>query len=205
MGDPPFRAEVIGSLLRPRILKDTATAIANGKAAAADYQVVLEREIGRVVARQEEIGTQGRHRRRVRPHLLVRLLLRRPRRLSPGTLAVPLSRHRGRRLRMADLRRHRADPSPRADHARRIPTREALHARRRCPRRPCRRPAPSTSSASPSRSIRRSTTSSATSTTGRGLSHGACRACPGGLHLRADGRGAGGDAVRSAGARAGQG
>src|SRR6185436_5668193 len=50
MGDPPFRAEVIGSLLRPRILKDTATAIANGKAAAADYQAVLEREIGRVVA-----------------------------------------------------------------------------------------------------------------------------------------------------------
>ena len=56
MGEPPFRAEVIGSLLRPRILKDTATAIANGKAAAADYQAVLEREIGRVVARQEELG-----------------------------------------------------------------------------------------------------------------------------------------------------
>ena len=56
MGDPPFRAEVIGSLLRPRILKDTATVIANGKAAAADYQAVLEREIGRVVARQEELG-----------------------------------------------------------------------------------------------------------------------------------------------------
>ena len=27
MDDPPFRAEVIGSLLRPRILKDTATAL----------------------------------------------------------------------------------------------------------------------------------------------------------------------------------
>ena len=59
MGDPPFRAEVIGSLLRPRILKDTATAIANGKAAAADYQAVLEREIGRVVARQEELGLRS--------------------------------------------------------------------------------------------------------------------------------------------------
>ena len=53
---PPFRAEVIGSLLRPRTLKDTATAIANGKATAADYQSVLEREIGRVVTRQEELG-----------------------------------------------------------------------------------------------------------------------------------------------------
>ena len=60
MGDPPFRAEVIGSLLRPRILKDTATAIANGKAAAADYQAVLEREIGRVVARQDLIVDTAR-------------------------------------------------------------------------------------------------------------------------------------------------
>ena len=56
MSEPPFRAEVIGSLLRPRVLKDTATAIAYRKAAAGDYQVVLEREIGRVVARQEELG-----------------------------------------------------------------------------------------------------------------------------------------------------
>ena len=56
MASPPFRAEVIGSLLRPRILKETATAIAAGKATPEDYQAVLEREIARVVARQEEIG-----------------------------------------------------------------------------------------------------------------------------------------------------
>jgi 5-methyltetrahydropteroyltriglutamate--homocysteine methyltransferase len=56
MSTPPFRAEVIGSLLRPRALKDTATAIAAGKAAAADYKAVLEREIARVVAKQEELG-----------------------------------------------------------------------------------------------------------------------------------------------------
>ena len=56
MSGPPFRAEVIGSLLRPRILKDTATAIAAGKADPGDYQAVLEREIARVVARQEELG-----------------------------------------------------------------------------------------------------------------------------------------------------
>jgi 5-methyltetrahydropteroyltriglutamate--homocysteine methyltransferase len=53
---PPFRAEVIGSLLRPRVLKETAGAIAAGKADAADLAAVLEREIARVVARQEEIG-----------------------------------------------------------------------------------------------------------------------------------------------------
>jgi 5-methyltetrahydropteroyltriglutamate--homocysteine methyltransferase len=56
MAAPPFRAEVIGSLLRPRILKDTAVAIAKGEKAAGDYQEVLEREIGRVVARQEQLG-----------------------------------------------------------------------------------------------------------------------------------------------------
>jgi len=55
---PPFRAEVIGSLLRPRSLKDAATAIAAGKATAADYQSVLEREIERVVAKQEALGLQ---------------------------------------------------------------------------------------------------------------------------------------------------
>lgn len=47
---PPFRAEVIGSLLRPRALKDAA---ASG---AADHAAALEREIARVVARQEELG-----------------------------------------------------------------------------------------------------------------------------------------------------
>jgi 5-methyltetrahydropteroyltriglutamate--homocysteine methyltransferase len=56
VANPPFRAEIIGSLLRPRILKDTAGAIAAGKADAVDYQAVLEREIARVVARQEAIG-----------------------------------------------------------------------------------------------------------------------------------------------------
>ena len=56
MSAPPFRAEVIGSLLRPRALKDTATAIAAGRAAADDYKAVLEREIARVVAKQEELG-----------------------------------------------------------------------------------------------------------------------------------------------------
>lgn len=56
MTAPPFRAEVIGSLLRPRALKDTAMAIAAGKAVADDYKAVLEREIARVVAKQEELG-----------------------------------------------------------------------------------------------------------------------------------------------------
>ena len=141
MGDPPFRAEVIGSLLRPRILKATATAIANGKAAAADYQSVLEREIARVVARQEELGLRVVTDGELGRDLVVRVFLRRPRRLSPRTVAVPLPRHRRRQLRIADLRRFSPDPSPRADHLGRIPTREAVH-QAALPKATCRRPAP---------------------------------------------------------------
>ncbi|CAN0344672.1 unnamed protein product, partial [Phaeothamnion confervicola] len=47
---PPFRAEVIGSLLRPRSLKDAAAV------GPADHAAALEREIARVVAKQEELG-----------------------------------------------------------------------------------------------------------------------------------------------------
>ena len=52
---PPFRAEVIGSLLRPRSLKDAALRVPS-TASASDYAAVLEREIARVIARQEAIG-----------------------------------------------------------------------------------------------------------------------------------------------------
>ena len=106
---------------------------------------------------------------------------------------------------MADLRRCRPDPSPRADHACRISTREAVHQdgaaqgdpadAQRLPLLPL-HPALRSGGLRPAALLRRP---------GRGLSHGACRACPGGMHLRADGRSAGRHAVRSAGARAGQG
>ena len=53
---PPFRAEVIGSLLRPRVLKDAGRALQEGRLAAGDYAALLEREVARVIARQEDIG-----------------------------------------------------------------------------------------------------------------------------------------------------
>lgn len=54
--EPPFRAEVIGSLLRPRVLKDAGRGLQEGRLSPADYDDLLEREIARVVARQEDIG-----------------------------------------------------------------------------------------------------------------------------------------------------
>ncbi len=53
---PPFRAEVIGSLLRPRSLKDAAALGRGDAGASADYAAVLDREIARVIARQEALG-----------------------------------------------------------------------------------------------------------------------------------------------------
>ena len=55
-GTPPFRAEVIGSLLRPRRLKDAGRAVQEGRMPPAEYQAALEAEVARVVARQEDIG-----------------------------------------------------------------------------------------------------------------------------------------------------
>ena len=53
---PPFRAEVIGSLLRPRALKEAGRAHQEGRLSAEDLERVLEAEIGRAIARQEETG-----------------------------------------------------------------------------------------------------------------------------------------------------
>ncbi len=55
-GKPPFRAEVIGSLLRPRRLKDAGRAVQKGRSSPVEYQAVLQAEVARVVARQEDIG-----------------------------------------------------------------------------------------------------------------------------------------------------
>ena len=53
---PPFRAEVIGSLLRPRVLKDAGRAVQAGRLPTAEYEALLEGEIARVIYRQEDIG-----------------------------------------------------------------------------------------------------------------------------------------------------
>jgi 5-methyltetrahydropteroyltriglutamate--homocysteine methyltransferase len=55
---PPFRAEVIGSLLRPRALKDAGRALQEGRLPPQEYEALLEKEIARVIARQEDIGLE---------------------------------------------------------------------------------------------------------------------------------------------------
>ena len=64
---PPFRADHVGSLLRPAALKDARTKFAKGEIDAAALKAVEDREIERAIKKQEEIGlklaTDGEFRR----------------------------------------------------------------------------------------------------------------------------------------------
>ncbi|MYZ48822.1 cobalamin-independent methionine synthase II family protein [Propylenella binzhouense] len=64
---PPFRADEVGSLLRPQALKDARAAFAEGRIPAAELKKVEDDEIRAVVAKQEEVGlkavTDGEFRR----------------------------------------------------------------------------------------------------------------------------------------------
>ena len=64
---PPFRADHVGSLLRPPALKDARAKHAKGELDAAGLKAVEDREIERVIRKQEEVGlklaTDGEFRR----------------------------------------------------------------------------------------------------------------------------------------------
>jgi 5-methyltetrahydropteroyltriglutamate--homocysteine methyltransferase len=53
---PPFRADHVGSLLRPPALKEAREKRAKGEISAADLAAVEDREIERVIKKQEEVG-----------------------------------------------------------------------------------------------------------------------------------------------------
>jgi len=56
---PPFRADQVGSLLRPPELKKARQDFKNGKITAANLKAVEDREIRRAVAMQEAAGLEG--------------------------------------------------------------------------------------------------------------------------------------------------
>ena len=64
---PPFRADHVGSLLRPAVLKEAREKHAKGEIDAAALKAVEDREIERVIKKQEEVGlkaiTDGEFRR----------------------------------------------------------------------------------------------------------------------------------------------
>jgi 5-methyltetrahydropteroyltriglutamate--homocysteine methyltransferase len=64
---PPFRADHVGSLLRPATLKEARAKRASGEISSAELTTIEDREIERIVRRQEESGlksiTDGEFRR----------------------------------------------------------------------------------------------------------------------------------------------
>jgi 5-methyltetrahydropteroyltriglutamate--homocysteine methyltransferase len=56
---PPFRADHVGSLLRPAALKEAREKRAKGEIGSADLKAVEDREIERVIKKQEEVGLQA--------------------------------------------------------------------------------------------------------------------------------------------------
>ena len=56
---PPFRADHVGSLLRPASLKQAREKRAKGEISAADLKAVEDHEIERVIKKQEEVGLQA--------------------------------------------------------------------------------------------------------------------------------------------------
>ncbi|HWB45415.1 MAG TPA: hypothetical protein VG900_08250, partial [Hyphomicrobiaceae bacterium] len=54
--EAPLRAEVIGSLLRPRALKDAAVAVSRAQLDRTAFESLLDREVANVIRRQEDIG-----------------------------------------------------------------------------------------------------------------------------------------------------
>jgi 5-methyltetrahydropteroyltriglutamate--homocysteine methyltransferase len=64
---PPFRADHVGSLLRPAALREARAKRASGAISAAELAAVEDREIGRILRKQEDIGlhsaTDGEFRR----------------------------------------------------------------------------------------------------------------------------------------------
>ena len=56
---PPFRADHVGSLLRPAAVKEAREKRAKGQIDAAALKAVEDREIERVIKKQEEVGLQS--------------------------------------------------------------------------------------------------------------------------------------------------
>ena len=53
---PPFRADHVGSLLRPAALKEAREQRAKGEISAAELKAIEDHEIERVIQKQEEVG-----------------------------------------------------------------------------------------------------------------------------------------------------
>ena len=57
---PPFRADMVGSLLRTAALKQARANFARGEIAATALKEVEDREIEKIIKKQAEVGLKAR-------------------------------------------------------------------------------------------------------------------------------------------------
>ena len=163
---PPFRADHVGSLLRPAALKEAREKRAKGEISAAELEAVEDREIERVIKKQEEIGLQVDHRRRVPPLVVAPRFPLGTRWRRDATSWTPGIAFAAVTTRNEGVPRHRQARLLRPSDDRALQVRGSAHqaARRRSrSRRRRRSTAGRCRRRSTRRSIRRSTTSSTTS------------------------------------------
>lgn len=55
---PPFRAELIGSLVRPQAIKDARNSFDEGNISEADLKRIEDSEIKKIISLQEDLGFQ---------------------------------------------------------------------------------------------------------------------------------------------------
>ena len=77
----PFRADEVGSLLRPPRIKEARARLEKGEISADDLRKAEDIEIEKVVHRQASTGLEARHRRRIPPLLVAFRLSRQSHRL----------------------------------------------------------------------------------------------------------------------------
>src|SRR5499427_9658729 len=56
---PPFRADHVGSLLRPAALKEARARRAKGEISADELTAIEDREVARIIGKQEQVGLQS--------------------------------------------------------------------------------------------------------------------------------------------------
>ena len=130
---PPFRADHVGSLLRPPNLLQARADKAEGRLSADELRAVEDEAIRDVVRMQRDVGLALGHRRGVPPHLLAHglHLPARRRRARPTADPGPDAQRGGRRrVHRAGPADQRADPAERA-HLRRRLRLPAVHCGRR--------------------------------------------------------------------------
>ena len=57
--EPPFRADHVGSLLRPKALHEARASRAKGEISVEALKEIEDREIERIIKKQEDVGLQS--------------------------------------------------------------------------------------------------------------------------------------------------